>query len=498
MDAPVAAPIRFDNSYARLPERFYARQAPEAWPEPKLLALNLPLAERLGLDAEFLRGEGGLGMLSGAALPEGAEPIAMAYAGHQFGGWVPQLGDGRAVLVGEVEAPDGARFDVQLKGAGRTPWSRGGDGRAGLGPVLREYIVSEAMAALGVPTTRALSAALTGEPVMRETPQPGAVLTRVARGHVRVGTFQYFYARQDLEALRMLAEYAARRWHPEALEAELPALGLLRAAVRGQARLVARWMGLGFIHGVMNTDNMSLACETIDYGPCAFMEAYHPDTVYSSIDRFGRYAYANQPRIAQWNLAQLAQTLLPLMAETPEDAVPDAQAAIDEFPDLYAAEWLSVFRAKLGLERALPEDDRLAEDLLSAMAAGKADFTATFRALCALPLEGGTETDGAARDRFADPAAFDLWAVRWRDRLAKEPRGDAARRAAMEAANPAFIPRNHLVEEALDKAAREGDLGPFAELMEVLARPFEEQPGRERYAEPARPEEAVTATFCGT
>ncbi|MGM0584587.1 MAG: protein adenylyltransferase SelO family protein, partial [Pseudomonadota bacterium] len=291
MDATAATPIRFDNSYARLPERFYARQDPERFPAPRLLALNLPLAERLGLDEAYLRGEGGLGLLSGRELPEGAEPLAMAYAGHQFGGWVPQLGDGRAVLIGEVVAPDGVRFDLQLKGAGRTPFSRGGDGRAALGPVLREYLVSEGMAAMGVPTTRALAAVLTGEAVMREDRLPGAVLTRVARGHVRVGTFQYFYARQDVEALRALAEYVARRHHPQALEAEKPALGLLEAVVEGQARLVAQWMGLGFIHGVMNTDNMSLACETIDYGPCAFMEAYHPDTVYSSIDQTGRYAY---------------------------------------------------------------------------------------------------------------------------------------------------------------------------------------------------------------
>jgi uncharacterized protein YdiU (UPF0061 family) len=498
MDAPVAPPIRFDNTYARLPERFFARQAPEAWPQPRLIALNRPLAERLGLDADALESEAGTDLLSGRRLPEGAEPIAMAYAGHQFGGWVPQLGDGRAVLIGEVEAPDGVRFDLHLKGAGRTPFSRMGDGRAGLGPVLREYIVSEAMHALGVPTTRALSAVMTGEAVRRETPQPGAVLCRVARGHVRVGTFQYFYARQDVEALRLLAEYSARRWHPAALEHEKPALGLLREVARGQAALVAKWMGLGFIHGVMNTDNMSLACETIDYGPCAFMEAYHPETVFSSIDQFGRYMYANQPRIAQWNLAQLAQTLLPLIEEKPEDAIPAAQAEIDAFPDVHAAEWLRVFRAKLGLEQERAEDEALVQDLLSAMAENQADFTLTFRGLSTLPGEGGPATDEAARAQFVDPTAFDAWAVRWRERLGHEARDDAARQAAMQAANPAYIPRNHLVEEALDKAAGEGDLQPFAEIMAVLSRPFEDQPGRERYATPARPEEAVTQTFCGT
>ncbi|MEC9431269.1 MAG: YdiU family protein [Pseudomonadota bacterium] len=500
-DAPLAAradAIRFDNVYAALPERFHARLAPARFPAPALIALNPGLAETLGISPDFLASPEGLAFLAGQDLPPGADPLAMAYAGHQFGGWVPQLGDGRAILLGEVALPGGGRRDLHLKGGGRTPFSRGGDGRAALGPVLREYLVSEAMYALGVPTTRALAAILTGETVARETELPGAALLRVANGHVRVGTFQYFYARQDLDALRRLTDLAIARNHPAAAAAERPALALLQAVAAGQAALIARWMSLGFIHGVMNTDNMSVACETIDYGPCAFMEAYHPETVYSSIDQFGRYAYANQPRIAQWNLAQLAQCLLPLIEPDPEAALPAAQAAVDGFADLYEAERLARFREKLGLAEARPGDAALIDDLLEAMAEGRADFTLTFRALASLPGEGGPETDAAARALFDRAEPFDAWARAWRARLAAEGRPEAGRQAAQRAANPAFIPRNHRVEEVITAATERGDLDPFARLLTAIVHPFDDQPERADLMAPARPEEAVTRTFCGT
>ncbi len=484
----------FDNSYARLPDRFFARLAPEPAPQPRLLRLNRALAAELGLDADALDGPEGAAIFSGARAPEGAEPLAMAYAGHQFGGWSPQLGDGRALLLGEVIDRDGERRDIQLKGSGRTPFSRRGDGKAALGPALREYIVAEAMHALGVPTTRALAVALTGEEVHRETLLPGAVVTRVARGHVRVGTFQYFYARGDVAALKALADYVIARNHPQAAEAEDPPLALLRAVAARTARLVARWMALGFIHGVMNTDNIAISGETIDYGPCAFIDAYHPDTVFSAIDQTGRYAYANQPRIAQWNLAQLAQALLPLIAGGDEDAaLAQAQAAVDAIPDLYAEAWLAAFRAKLGLARAEEGDAALIMGLLTRMAEGGADFTLTFRALSA-PAAAAD----AARALFADPAAFDLWAAEWRARLARETRSDAERAAAMRAVNPALIPRNHRVEQSL-AAAHQGDLAALDTLMAALARPYDDPaPAHAHLAAPPRPEEAVQATFCGT
>jgi uncharacterized protein YdiU (UPF0061 family) len=482
--------IAFDNSYARLPERFYARLDPAPVPAPRLIALNRGLAEVLGLDAAALERPEGVAMLAGNAVPEGAEPIATAYAGHQFGNWVPQLGDGRAILLGEVVGRDGIRRDIQLKGAGRTPFSRMGDGKAALGPVLREYIVSEAMAALGIPTTRALAAVLTGETVLREGPLPGAVLTRVARSHIRVGTFQFFYARDDLEGLRLLARHVIDRHYPEAAGAERPALALLEAVVAAQARLIARWMGAGFIHGVMNTDNMSIAGETIDYGPCAFMDAFHPATVYSSIDRYGRYAWGNQPRIAHWNLAQLAQCLLPLIAETPEAALPHAQAAVDRFAGLYAAAWAAELARKLGLGAAREGDAALGADLLKVMEDNGADFTLTFRHLATGDL-------AAARAQFTDAAAFEAWRMRWQARLAAEGRGPAAAQAAMRAANPAFIPRNHRVEQAIETAMA-GDLGPFGRLNAVLARPFEDQPEAADLMAPPAPHEVVRATFCGT
>ena len=471
--------IAFDNSYARLPGRFYAPQAPTPVTAPTLIALNRPLAAELGLDAEALAGPEGLAMLAGNALPEGAAPIAQAYAGHQFAGWVPQLGDGRAVLLGEILAPDGRRRDIQLKGSGPTPFSRRGDGRAWLGPVLREYLVSEAMHALGVPTTRALAAVATGEAVMRERPLPGAVLTRVAASHIRVGTFQFFAAREDTEALRLLTDHAIARHHPQA---EGP-LGLLEAVIAAQARLVAQWMALGFIHGVMNTDNMTISGETIDYGPCAFVDAYHPETVFSSIDAYGRYAYVNQPQVAVWNLAQLATALLDVMGPR-EAAIEAATNAVHAFPALYQAEWARLLRAKIGLTTAEEGDVALIEDLLTRMARDGADFTNTFRAL----------PRGDARDQFTDPGAFDAWERDWRARLAREP-GDPA--AVMRAANPAIIPRNHRIEQAIE-AAVAGDLAPFERLHAALARPFDAALEDDALARPPTEAEQVRATFCGT
>jgi uncharacterized protein YdiU (UPF0061 family) len=490
----------FDNSYARLPDRFFARLDPTPVAEPRLLKLNEALARDLGLDPGALAAPEGVAMLAGNAVPEGAEPLAQAYAGHQFGGWVPQLGDGRAILLGEVVAPEGSalagrRFDVQLKGAGRTPYSRMGDGRAWIGPVIREYVVSEAMAALGIPTTRALAAVATGETVLREAPLPGAVLTRVASSHIRVGTFQFFAARQDREALALLAAHALARHYPDRAEADNPPLALLEAAVAAQARLIARWMGVGFIHGVMNTDNAAVSGETIDYGPCAFMDAYHPETVFSSIDSFGRYAYANQPQIAVWNMAQLATALLPLIDADERRAVALATEAVHGFAPAYEASWEEVFRAKTGLARQEDGDAELVQDLLTRMARNGADFTRTFRALSALGADPAG--DEPARAEFTDPTEFDAWSVAWRARLMREERDEAARQAAMRAANPAFIPRNHRVEQAIT-AAVAGDLRPFERLVAVLARPFEDQPEAADLAAAPEQHEAVRRTFCGT
>ncbi len=483
----------FDNTYVRLPERFFARLAPAPVARPRLVKLNEALAGQLGLDPEALRSPEGLAMLAGNQVPEGAAPLAMAYAGHQFGGFVPQLGDGRAILLGEILDPAGQRFDIQLKGSGRTPFSRGGDGRAWLGPVLREYILSEAMHALGIPTTRSLAAVATGEPVFRETALPGAVLVRVARGHVRVGTFEYFQARQDTDALRSLADYVIARHYPEAKESERPYGAFLRAVVAGQAELVAQWLGVGFIHGVMNTDNMSIACETIDYGPCAFLDAYHPGQVYSSIDRGGRYAYGNQPRIAQWNLARLAQSLLPLLDTEPDKAIAEAQSAIDGFPERFEHAWLACFRVKLGLLEAQEGDAELIEALLQQMSESGADFTNSFRALC----DAADGADGPLRAHLGDVAEPDAWLARWRARLARESSNSTSRAAAMSRANPAVIPRNHRVEAALD-AAVAGDLEPFNALLRTLTDPWTERPEADPFTRPPEPHEVVRQTFCGT
>lgn len=489
----------FDNSYARLPERFYARVNPVPVAAPKLIKLNVELARKLGLDPEALATGQGVEILAGNRVAGGSEPLAMAYAGHQFGHFVPQLGDGRANLLGEVTGLDGARYDIQLKGSGATPFSRRGDGRAALGPVLREYIVSEAMAALGVPTTRALAAVTTGERVFRETALPGAVFTRVAASHLRVGTFQYFAARGDVDALRTLADYAIARHYPKAAHAAQPYRALLDGVIARHARLVAEWMLLGFLHGVMNTDNTSISGETIDYGPCAFLEAYDPATVFSSIDQQGRYAYGNQPRIALWNLTRLAETLLPLLAEeagSGDGALALANESLAAFSPQFEAAQLAGLRRKLGLATQRDGDLALAQDLLERMTANQADFTLTFRRLC--DAAGGSEGDGGVRACFRDAGAFVAWAALWRERLGAESISPEDRAAAMRRANPAFIPRNHLVEAVLQAAVQRGDFQPFEELLEVVTRPYEERPGMDIFTAPARPEERVHATFCGT
>jgi uncharacterized protein YdiU (UPF0061 family) len=483
----------FDNSYARLPSRFYVRQPPVAVAAPRLVRINRALAGVLGLDPDWLGSPEGVAVLAGNTVPEGAEPLAMAYAGHQFGGFVPQLGDGRAILLGEVLEPHGLRFDIQLKGSGRTPFSRGGDGRAWIGPVLREYIVGEAMHALGIPTTRALAAVATGESVYREGEFPGAVLTRAAQSHVRVGTFEYFAARRDTEAVRQLADYVIARHYPEAAESERPYPALLDAVVARQADLVARWLGVGFIHGVMNTDNMSIAGETIDYGPCAFMDSYDPARVYSSIDRGGRYAYANQPRIAHWNLSRLAECLLPLLAEDQEAAVVAAQSAIDAFPALFEGARLEVFRAKLGFGTAHADDGDLVSGLLQVMAETGADFTNSFRALC----DAAEGADGVLHTELGDSRSAADWLSRWRTRLGQEGIEPAVRARQMRLANPAVIPRNHRVEEVI-AAALEGDLGPLDQLLRVLESPWEDRSEHVAYRSPPEPHEIVHQTFCGT
>src|ERR1700686_3531119 len=405
----------FENTYARLPDRFYARVVPTPVRAPRLIRVNTELALNLGLDPDWLGRPEGLEVPAGRAVPEAAEPIAMAYAGHQFGHFVPQLGDGRAILLGEVIDQQGVRRDIQLKGSGRTPFSRGGDGRAALGPVLREYVVSEAMAALGIPTTRSLAAGTTGEPVWRETTLPGAVVTRIASSHIRVGTFQYFAARGDTEGVRQLADHVINRHYPQAADAERPYHALLEGVIARQADLVARWLLGGFIHGVMNTDNSSISGETIDYGPCAFMDHYDPAKVFSSIDEMGRYAYANQPRIALWNLTRLAECLLPLFSEDQEKAVSEAQTALGGFAEAFNTAYKAGLRAKLGLFTEHDGDQALAQDLLDAMARNQADFTLTFRRLSDAAL--APDHDGEVRQLFAEPVAYDEWAARWSKRL---------------------------------------------------------------------------------
>ncbi len=496
--AQVAVTLPLESTYAQLPERFYSRTPPTPVAEPELLEFNTPLAHELGLDPETLTSPDGVRILAGNAVPQGAHPIAMAYGGHQFGGWVPQLGDGRAILLGEVVDRDGVRRDVQLKGAGRTPWSRRGDGRSSLGPVVREYLGSEAMAALGIPTTRALAAVATGERVLRQNgPEPGGVMTRIATSHVRVGTFEYFARQGDHGAVEQLADYVIRRHYPELVGTEVPARGLLDAVIGRTAELVAAWLSVGFIHGVMNTDNTSVVGETLDFGPFGFLDPFRPGEVYSFIDRSGRYAYGQQPGIAHWNLARFAETLLSLLAPESQEALEVATGILDTFPARFQTAWHRRLARKIGVAEVDDGAAELAEDLLTRMAREKADFTLTFRELSRLS-GGDASGDGPVRRLFSDPEAFDEWAEQWRARLAAEGRGDEERSAEMLATNPAFILRNHLAQEAVDAAVERLDLAPMRRLLQVLARPFDDQPGAEELQRPPEAGERVTTTFCGT
>ncbi|GAA5116631.1 YdiU family protein [Alloalcanivorax gelatiniphagus] len=487
MTSAEAPTVALDRRFAtELPELALPWQAAEA-PDPRVLVLNETLAGDLGLDPQWLRTPEGVGLLTGTRVPEGAAPVAQAYAGHQFGGYSPRLGDGRALLLGELVDGRGRLRDLHLKGSGRTPFSRGGDGLAVVGPMLREHVVSEAMHALGIPTTRSLAVVATGRPVQRETVLPGAVLARVASSHLRVGTFQYARSTDDIDLLRRLADHAIARHHPAAADADQPYLALFEAVVEAQASLVAQWMLVGFVHGVMNTDNTTISGETIDYGPCAFLDAFDPATVFSSIDTGGRYAYGNQPVVAEWNLARFAESLLPLLADEQDRAVEIASASLGLFRRHYSSAWSAGMRTKLGLPDGL--DDTVAAalvtDLLELVQAGHVDHTLFFRSLGAA-ARGDAEP---ARGLFLDLAGFDAWAERWR---AVGP--DAQ---AMDRVNPAYVPRNHLVEEALD-AATGGDLGPLERLLDALSAPYDVRPGLERYAEPAPESFGAYTTFCGT
>ncbi|AQP44430.1 protein adenylyltransferase SelO [Tessaracoccus flavus] len=479
--------IALDRSFARdVPEMGVPWEA-QPVPDPRLLVLNQALAVELGWDPEGLRSGDGLRLLLGNVVPEGATPVAQAYAGHQFGGYSPLLGDGRALLLGEIVDDAGQRLDVHLKGSGRTPFARGGDGLAAVGPMLREYVISEAMHALGIPTTRSLAVVATGQTVRREALLPGAVLTRIASSHLRVGSFEYARSTGDIDLLQRLADHAIARHYPNTAEADNPYLELFEAVLSAQASLVAQWMLVGFIHGVMNTDNMTISGETIDYGPCAFMEAFDPATVFSSIDGGGRYAYGRQPMVAQWNLARLAEALLPLVHEDEQQAVALVVERLTAFPGRYAAAWLAGMRAKLGLPDELNDAvaSPLIDDLLALLQKDQVDYTSFFRHLAA----AARGDDGPARGLFDDATAFDAWLGRWRD---LRPQADA-----MDRVNPVYIPRNHLVEEAL-AAGTEGNLDPLARLLEAVANPFHERAGLERYAAPAPSTFGPYETFCGT
>lgn len=479
------APL-FGNQYAQLPESFYARQSATKPSAPKWIAFNAPLAEALQLDVSSLSGDEGLAVFSGAKTAEGTTPVAMAYSGHQFGHWNPNLGDGRALLLGDVADKNGQHFDVQLKGSGPTPFSRNGDGKAALGPVLREYVISEAMYALGVPTTRALAAISTGDIVRRETPLPGAIFTRVAKSFVRVGTFQYFAAREDVAGIKALIDFSIKRHAPELADADNKALALLENVVRDQAHLIAKWQLIGFIHGVMNTDNMSIAGETIDYGPCAFMDEFDPATVFSSIDQFGRYAYQNQPRIAQWNLMVLAQSILPAIDENEDKAIGLAQDTLNLFASEFDRAYREGLLAKIGIADEQQGDFELAQALLDAMHEARADFTNSFRALSHLELPN--PTINAAQLPLTE------WINDW---VRHTDGGNRVDQNLIRRTNPAFIPRNHRIENMI-QAAMDGDFSLFEELHKVLSRPFEDQPVHHAYTLPPDPDERVHQTFCGT
>jgi uncharacterized protein YdiU (UPF0061 family) len=505
-----ASVFPIDNTYARDLEGLYVPWKAAEVPQPKLIKFNRALAEELGLDADALESVEGARFFSGNALPEGIQTIAQAYAGHQFGGFSPQLGDGRALLLGEVIDKHGRRRDIAFKGSGRTPFSRGGDGKAALGPVLREYIIGEAMHALGIPTTRALAAVTTGEFVRRDRNLPGAVLTRVASSHIRVGTFQFAASRGDTSLLHRLADYTIRRHYPEMSGRDDPYWGLLEGLCERQAELIARWMSVGFIHGVMNTDNMTLSGETIDYGPCAFVDRYDPNTVFSSIDEYGRYAYVNQPPIAVWNLSRFAEALLPLLIDggdgngqkAQDAAVERATAILEGFLPCYAQHWTRLMRGKLGLTTEDENDAALISDFLGLLGEeGKpgADFTQAFRRLADIAEAKGDLSEFGLRHLGVNAASLDAWLPRWRARIDAEAIAPEKRAAAMRAVNPIYIPRNHKVEEALDAAVALGNYEPFEQLLDVLARPFDERPGLQGYAEPASAQvSAGYQTFCGT
>ena len=492
--------IPFDNRYVTLGEGFFARTHPTPVKKPELIKFNQALARELGIPTDQVAALGAA-VFSGNTLPEGAEPLAMAYAGHQFGHFSPQLGDGRALLLGEINAPDGARYDIHLKGSGPTRFSRNGDGRSALGPVLREYLVSEAMQKLNVPTTRALAAVTTGEPVARERLLPGGVITRVASSFVRVGTFQYFAARDEYDAVQQLADYVIENNYFQPGDHENPYVAFLEALVERQAALIAQWMQIGFIHGVMNTDNMSITGETIDYGPCAFMDAYHHNQVFSSIDRHGRYAYSNQPSMGLWNLTRLAETLLPLFDEDPQAAVDVAQEVLETYRGRYESAWLAGMRAKCGLSACsnvkADDDKTLLEALLEVMDESRADFTLTFYHLSRMADEP-SEQDNDLRNLFDNPAQIDVWLEKWRQRLSLEAQSNEARQEAMQAINPVYIPRNHQIEAAIRAAEDHGDYFVFHALHAVLQDPYVHQEGKDSYMQAPQPEEVVEYTFCGT
>jgi len=478
----------FDNSYSHLPESFFTRQNPGPVNSPKLVIFNEPLAKELGLEISVLQSEEGSAVLAGNEIPEGAEPLAQAYAGHQFGHFT-MLGDGRAVLIGEQITPKGERVDIQLKGSGRTPYSRGGDGRASLGPMLREYIISEAMHALGIPTTRSLAVVTTGETIIRETLLPGAILTRVAASHIRVGTFQYAAGRGEIDDLRALADYTIKRHYPNTKDNEYKYLSLLQEVIKRQATLIAKWQLVGFIHGVMNTDNMTISGETIDYGPCAFMDQYDPSTVFSSIDREGRYAYANQPYIGGWNLARFAETLLPLLHENQEQAVQLAQETISGFTKLYQTNWLTGMRAKLGIFNEEEQDESLFEELLNLMHKFQADYTNTFRSLTFAQYND---------NELFGKTEFLQWKERWHARLGRQKETEEESNQLMQNSNPAVIPRNHRVEEALEAAVTQGDYSVMNKLLQILSNPYAHNPGQEEYCTLPEPSTRPYQTFCGT
>ncbi|MGI9350401.1 MAG: protein adenylyltransferase SelO [Rhizobiaceae bacterium] len=487
--------FKFDNTFARSLEGFYVPIEGHKAPSPDLIILNEELARELELDIGFLRSEEAVNVLSGKQTPEGSSPLAQAYAGHQFGGFSPSLGDGRAMLLGEIVDCHGKRRDIQLKGSGRTPFSRGGDGKAALGPVLREYIVSEAMHALGIPTTRSLAAVTTGENVFRETALPGAVLTRIASSHIRVGTFQFFAARGQQDKVRQLADYAIERHYPELATDTGKYLAFLISVIERQCRLIACWMSVGFIHGVMNTDNMTISGETIDYGPCAFMDVYKASSVFSSIDETGRYAYNMQPSILQWNLARLAECLLPLInAKDKDNAVRIATNELNRVPDYYQKYWRELMGAKIGLKRTNSDDDELLESLLITMEEGEADFTLTFRSLSGVL----NNSEASFLEQFANSHKAEEWLEKWKSRLGKEKMEPCKRIAAMEAVNPLYIPRNHLVEETLEAAVSSNDFAPFEALLSVLKKPFLERPGTRKFETGPGNDFGPYVTYCGT